>query len=304
MMLKNKRALRYQRFHDFMEQEYHLSPTLYKSSEDLINLGHEYDTFICGSDQIWNTGRYQPDDGFFLNFVPTGKKRIAYAPSFGVDEIEADSVDFIKNSLNSFHALSTRESQGQNIIRKHLERDSEVVLDPTLLLSREQWMEQAAPYPIQAPYILCYFIHYSSQLIDYANHLKKLTGFPIYCIDRNGETFFKKDVIGIYDAGPQEFLTILDNASIVLSTSFHGTAFSINFNKPFISQLRPVKDEKKSGNSRILDLFSRLGISGRVFNQEMFDRSDILTLDYTPVNRLLSREKERSIGFLSTALES
>ncbi|MCL2348353.1 MAG: polysaccharide pyruvyl transferase family protein [Planctomycetaceae bacterium] len=303
VILKKKRALRFQRFRDFMEKEYHLSAGKYKNCEDLRTGTNEYDTFICGSDQIWNTGNYQADDGFFLNFVPDGKKKIAYAPSFGVNDLEEKSVDFVKKSLVSFHALSTRESQGKKIISKYLERDSEVVLDPTFLISREKWMELASPYPINRPYILCYFIHYSPQLIRLANAIKKKTGYPIYCIDRNGETFFRSEVNSIYDAGPREFLTLIDNAAIVLTSSFHGTAFSINFNKPFVTQLRSSKDEKKSVNSRVLDLFARLNISNRVFHDQLMDQTDVLTMDYESVNQELMREREHSTGFLKTALE-
>ena len=302
-VLRNKRALRYRRFCDFLSHACRLSPKRLKTIDDLRDAADDYDTFLCGSDQIWNTGYYQKDDGYFLNFVPPEKKKIAYAPSFGVAELDADATDFVRNSLRSFHAISTRESQGRKIIRGFPGLDSQTVLDPTLLLTRDQWMEQAAPYPgIRPPYILCYF--FSPELKRLANHLKKQTRWPVYFLDLKGESFFRGNVTSVYDAGPREFLTILDNATIVLTTSFHGTAFSINFNKPFVTQLLSERTSRKSVNARSLDLADRLGTSDRFFRTGMLEATDLATMDYAPVNALLSQEREHSMRFLTTALET
>ena len=151
---------RFRRFEAFVAEEMALSPRRYTAFEQLRADPPAYDVYVAGSDQIWNPYIFQDkqfDPPFLLGFVREGR-RIAYAPSLGVPELPEDKAEELRRFLTPFSALSVREKRGQVLLREAAGRDARVVLDPTLLLTGEDWGELAAAPKRQGPYILCYFV--------------------------------------------------------------------------------------------------------------------------------------------------
>jgi hypothetical protein len=301
---------RYQRFESFVKSDMVLSPKFYGTYEALKNDAPEYDVYVCGSDQIWNPLIYKEktyDPAFFSDFARSGKK-VAYAPSFGINEIPADKREELKKYLESFECLSVREKQGEKIIRDISGKDSLTVLDPTLLLKGEEWGVQAAGPVFGEPYILCYFISDARKYSEFVGVLSQKYNLPVVslCGARRVAAQTKHTVL---DAGPREFLGLFRNASMVCTDSFHGTVFSVNFNKQFYCFESSQKAER-TVNSRLYNILEKLGLVSRIFSLDMelndfikqtvSDGSDI---DYIEVERLLGAERELSFKYLKDSLQ-
>ncbi len=197
------------------------------------------DAYICGSDQIWNPyyKKGYNDPGYFLNFVPKGKKRIAYAPSFGCDDIPLEAQKNLKYYLDQFDAVSVREQEGADIIEKYADMKVPVVADPTFLLTREEW-KSIAKIPANTPdkYILCYRFMKNEEMTECMNYLSKTLHLPIITLPLSRVALsdpYKKQ----FEAGPEEFIGLIQNATLICTDSFHATAFSLIMNKPFYTFL-------------------------------------------------------------------
>ena len=162
---------RFRRFEAFVAEEMALSPRRYTAFEQLRADPPAYDVYVAGSDQIWNPYIFQDkqfDPSFLLGFVREGR-RIAYAPSLGVPELPEDKAEELRRFLTPFSALSVREKRGGRFCcGEAAGRDARVVLDPTLLLTGEDWGELAAAPKRQGPYILCYFVSDPGEAVPYA----------------------------------------------------------------------------------------------------------------------------------------
>ena len=231
---------RYDRFEAFVEQNMALSERRYTSFAALRDDPPVYDVYVAGSDQIWNPYIFQDgafDPSFLLAFVKEGR-RIAYAPSLGVPSLPADKAGQLREFLAPFSALSVRERRGQELIAQAAGRQARVVLDPTLLLTGEQWGELAAPPRYKEPYILCYFVSDPGEAAPYALALSQRTGCPI--VQLAGA---RRKIAGaaelVFDAGPREFLGLFRDAAAVVTNSFHGSVFSVQCEKPFFTAMSP-----------------------------------------------------------------
>ena len=189
-----------------------------------------YICFIAGSDQIWNPFYNQLDSRYFLQFAKINK-RISYAASFGVSNIPKDNIKKYKTWLTNIPNLSVREKEGQNIISLTTAKESNLNLDPTLLLNRTEWLKisKKSKYKVKSPYILTYFLDgISDDIKKIIRDLKSKYNCSLINIadlkDKNG-----------YLVGPSEFINLIDNAKIFLTNSFHGVAFAINLKTDFIA---------------------------------------------------------------------
>ena len=255
---------RFQRFEAFVAEEMDLSSRRYTDFRQLREDPPAYDIYVSGSDQIWNPYIFQDkqfDPAFLLDFVREGR-RIAYAPSLGVPQLPEDKAAELKRFLAPFSALSVREKRGQVLVREAAEREAKVVLDPTLLLNGEDWGKLAAAPRHQGPYILCYFVSEPGEAAPYAQALSRRTGWPI--VQLAGA---RKKIDGakelVFDAGPREFLGLFQHAAAVVTNSFHGAAFSLQFKKDFFTSMSP-KERREPTFSRIYSLLSRLGCADRI----------------------------------------
>jgi len=221
---------------------------------------NEFGAFICGSDQIWSPLSAHLSGFKFLNFAPKAK-RIAYAPSFGVSKIPSYNRAFIKKQLTGITDISVRELQGAEMVKELTGRDVPVVLDPTMLHTGEQWrsLYQANTAPADgSDYILCYFFDEPSEEI-----VAKICRFAadkqlqVRVLVASNKAFLEKGAV-LVDAGPMEFLQLIDNARYVFTNSFHGCVFSVLFEKEFIAFGRNHSNAVKQ-TSRIETLLQRIG---------------------------------------------
>ncbi len=298
------RALRarYDRFEAMTRDHLHITKHRYESFEELKQDCPVYDVYLSGSDQIWNpkifpSGRWAP--AFFGAFAQ-GRK-IAYAPSFGIPSVPDHMEQELRDYLDGFSHVAVRERQGQQIVREVTGREVPVVLDPTLLLDRERWGTLAAAPQRQGGYILCYCISKPGALTPYIQRLAAETGLPVVqlCGIR------QKVVPGaecVLDAGPAEFLGWFQNASYVCTNSFHGTVFSVQFQKPFFTTVAP-SEMAAPERSRTYSLLTTLGLTERIIGKG--DTASLLEdIDYEAVNARLGRERAASLAYLQAALEN
>ena len=249
----------------------------------------KYDAVIAGSDQIWNPDLTQKDMAYLLDFVPEDTVKISYAASFGTDRLDEKRAALYKKYLDSFDKLSVREQQGAYIIRKLCGKAAEHTADPTFLLQKEDW-ERFMTAPPYQDYILLYMIKYSDRLFRTAQELAGKTGKQLVFISDSMKR--KKGVRYVRYAAPEEWTGLLYHAACVVTNSFHGTAFSIHFNKRMIVELA---NQEVGKNARITGLLDKLAI-------EYDCRNNIIDLnrdmDWEAVNAALAAWRESSRRFL------
>lgn len=272
---------------------------LYKQKID------EYDAYICGSDQIWNPLIYgdknQPE--YFLDYAPEGKKRIAYVPSIGVSKLPDSCKDEMKQLLLKMTHISIREADGAKIINELTGKNVPVLLDPTLLLTAEEWSGFVANYLIEKPYILCYLFGDLPYINKFVQYLKKETGYKIVTMP-----YHPREMVGnkkvVWDAGPLEFVGLIKNAALVCTDSFHATAFSINQKTPFYSLARFNSNDKNSQNSRIYNILSKFNLQDRLItpNQNFPGKTDFSKIDFSKIEKILNEERKKSFNYLAEAL--
>ncbi len=295
--IAKKRLMRFDSFHD----QYSKVSMPIKSITDLYSKDFEYDIFIVGSDQVWNPNNQINIEPYFLTFAPKGKKKISYASSFGVGSISKENFAKYKKLLGNIDFLSCREKSGVEIIKEITGKQSTHVLDPTLLLSKEEWSIIAVPYEEEEPFILVFVFKNSKYVTDLAYDLQKKTGYKIIRICKN-EMRVESDnkILNIRDAGPREFLGIYQKATIVLTTSFHGSIFSLIFQKPFYS----ITPGRKNNNARQESLLKMFGLEDRLIKEgQPFPKKDKINIDFSTVQRIIEKEKSSSLSFLKNAIE-
>lgn len=242
----------------FRKENYNFTKS-YNSFEDLkAENWDSYDGFVVGSDQVWNTRYTKGEPAFLLSFVPDDKKRFSIASSFAANELPQEYIEQFKFGLEKFNAISVREEEGKNIIRKQLgiDKDVFVCLDPTLLLNGDQWQmitRKGNGLPTQ-PYILYYMWAYAFEPRPYINEVvkyyKEKTGInKVIALEGAPKTniadikYENKESSTI-----KEFIELFANASLVVTSSFHGTAFALNFGRPLISVVPNLTDDNRQSN--------------------------------------------------------
>ena len=293
---QSKRDEKFEQFHrDNTKQS-----ECYRTLDDLKAAKLDYDVIMSGSDQVWNPGIYSSLDPYLLRFGTKEMKRIAYASSFGVSNVPDDVVEYYRESLSDYSAIGVREDKAVDLVKRLSGKDARLVLDPTLLLNREQWMQVAKP--VQLPckkYILIYELANVPYIKQLALHISKETGLPIVRICKNASVEdVEPEITNIIDAGPAEFLSLFDRAEYVVTNSFHGTAFSINFGKNFYTVIPNGKDN----NSRQRSILKLMGCEERlVMEGSSFPK--IIPADTDKISRRLDAERINSLNFLKTAID-
>lgn len=272
----------------FIEENF--SIVYYDGFEQLRNIIPENDYFLVGSDQVWNPSA--PQKEFFLDFNTYGKKRLSYAASFGVLSIGSEHEDYIRRMLSSFSSISVREKSMVPVIRSlDPSLTPEVHIDPTFLVPDDDWRRMySARADVPERYILVYVLYRDNKLNDELARLSKRTGLPVISVQLGTSSVYADK--RIYDCDVKEFLWLIDHAEYVVTSSFHGLAFSIIFHKRFSASVNP------SAPTRLTDLMELLSIENC-----SVDRLDAgFCVDYDAVDRRIEEEKERSFAYLRRAL--
>lgn len=292
-------SLREKKFNDFHLHNTLLSKT-YKSVDQLYKECQNYDVYMSGSDQIWNPYIYSSLDPYFLDFAPEGKRRIAYGSSFGVSSIPEYAKNYYKEHLLKYHAIGVREQNAVEIVHQLCGKKAQWVLDPTMLLDATDWMKVSATPDIALPekYILIYELTTCPYILKLAKYISNIKGMPIIRLCKSVVPEDKDtNITDITDAGPAEFISLFHGASYIVTNSFHGAAFSINFNKQFYV----ITPARKTNNSRQRSILKLFNIENRLL-EENSPLPEIIDISYQNVNNILFSEREKSIKFLTEAI--
>lgn len=284
-------------FKKFIKKHLHLTDKIYESEEELEKDIPEADIYCTGSDQVWNVGWNEKIDyPFFLKFVPEEKKCIAYSASFGKSTLEEWEKEETKTLLQRYSYIAMREKSGVKIL-KDLNIDNAIhVLDPTLLLNKNDWKSLISNKYENRKYVFMYNINHNKKLDEYAIKFAKSKNLPLIYVSYNYHDCFKKGHLKC-NAKVEEFLSLIANAEYVLTDSFHCTAYSINFNK----QLLVAYPEKFS--TRLASIVELTGLTNRVIDNyndlKICDRK----IDYKYANKILEQERKKSIEYLKKSIE-
>jgi hypothetical protein len=292
--------IRYDRTMDFLNHFLYLSETKYENYAQLEKTFRikQYHAVICGSDQIWNPSYKQADDAFYLRFVSEGL-RIAYAGSFGVSNLSDSYITKRKQDFANFDYLSVREDAAIPLVAQMTEKPIYHVLDPTLLLTADQWSNlsmKAAKVELPAQYIIAYFLN---DINNYASYLKKLSviyNIPVVSIGHHLISS-SKNIRQIADAGPLEFLNLLKNANAVVTDSFHGTVFSILFEKQFVC----IPGSRGKMASRLYSMLSQLQLNNNIYETNM---DGLKKTDYTKTLNILAEKRYYSRSFIVNSINN
>jgi hypothetical protein len=295
------KSKRYSAFNSFINKNLKLTKK-YNSKKMLEKSNLKYDVIIAGSDQIWNKNIVgELSDIYTLNFRCSAKK-ISYAASIGdISQIKKNKNEY-KSKLKNISALSVRESDAQQELEKTLKKDIKCVLDPTLLLSKDEWNEyikQAKNKNIKQRYILAYVVEPDEEYVKIVNYLSEKTGLGIIHFDKKNPGF-KNIIKSSFEEGPLEFVNYIKNAEYVVATSFHATVFSIIYNKNFF-----IIPHRKTG-ARVVDLVNKLGVEDRIYYDiDSFQKTDYnKKIQWDKIEKKLKEEREISKKWLINSIEN
>lgn len=292
-----------QLFETFWSGHMCFSEKEFSSLEALSAEVESYDILFAGSDQIWNPNKGHCLDFFFLHFGGPSLKRVAYAASYGVSVLPDALKAQYQTWLSCFDYISVREEDAVSMTAELVDIDVSHVLDPTLLLDSNAWSVVGQSSSLRLPderYLLLYVLKRSQYSIDLADYIAKLMGLKVYQI--NNTLYNRSSNATIFDCvGPAEFIKMFMNASFVVTNSFHGLAFSINFGKPFYSVVKADDPNK----CRMESLAAILMVQDRVLceSARMIDPNvaDIYTED---ASLALASARTESQRFIQCALDS
>lgn len=278
-----------------------------RSYPELYALNDEYDAFVCGSDQIWSPHCY--DDKYFLSFVRNPRKMVAYAPSMGATKIVNPIVkEKMAAHIARFQHLAVREQQGADLIHAMTGQTAHVVLDPTLLMDAAEWDAFASVESTQKirdeEYILCYFLGEADKYMGYVRKLSKKLQIPFYVIPLTRKQKNSKHAVP-FSVGPSEFVSLIRCAKYVCTDSFHGMAFSVNYNIPFSVFKRFQDNDPQNQNSRVLNLLKFLKLENRLADYTKKPNiKDVLSCNFSEANISLKEQRADSMVYLESALAS
>lgn len=292
----------------FLDGNFKMKRLFVKS--DYNSVVEDADLFITGSDQIWNPycGGYNPM--MFLEFAKD-VKRVAYSSSISQPTIPIEVKDRMKKALSKFTHIAVREQKSVELLNQLLDRtDVKLVVDPTYLLSAEEWEKfgnrAVIEFPLPEKYIFCYFVGDKRKDVyeEMVQQVKLYTGIneviTLECYNRkyaygNGRLY--------KDAGPYEWVYLLQHASYICMDSFHATVFALKFQKEFVHTMKNEENEIGSQNTRMHDILNRYNIAYKNYNNAT-DTKWQQIIDYKKVNPIINAEVEDSMNFLKYEIEN
>lgn len=267
---------------------------IYNSQQLPPILNNEFDFFIAGSDQIWNYKfAYRRFNDYFLQFADRNK-RVAVSASFGVGKIEDEWKKRYIDLLTSFAHISVREDAGKKIVKDLIGKEVPVLIDPVMMLNKSEWLKVSKKprVNISNPYVLKYYLGDEKEE-DKIDIWARKNGYEIY-------ELLNKEIPELYSAGPGEFISLISNANLICSDSFHCIAFSIIFAKPFIVYSRIGSEDYMT--SRLDTLLNKFGFEDRWI--DMLPESKYLNCDYSNITALMKKEQAIFIQYLSRVLKN
>lgn len=293
------RGLIFKLFRKIHEKEYELKEKRFcEFCQENLNLNLEKNSkiFLSGSDQVWNpTGSMNPI--YFLNFVSDDSLRASYAASMGVCKVPETKKELFKKYINKFDMVSVRENDVKTCIEDYYDGSIWVNVDPTLLMESNFWEKYMNEVPnMPNKYILVYVLHLPKNINKLLKWLKKATGYQIVLIDGQGlMTHLIKHDVALHNVGPKEFLWLISHSESVVTSSFHGTAFSLIFQKEFYSIVNPASP------SRINNILNVVGLEP--VNESDINFSRNTDIQWHKIKEILKKEREKSVEYIKSVYD-
>lgn len=264
LAIKRKETSEPNKIRQFISERLKKSSRSFKSPTDLANNCPKYDIYLTGSDQVWNTDYLNGDTSFFFSFVCKPSKKVSYASSFGRFSFSGDEAKKWLSNLNDYASVSVRERKAVEIINKYTGINAVEVLDPTLLLNTDYWLKFAGIEEVnRKKFILVYILTYAWNPFPYAEefvrYYEDLLGYEVLVIEP--EAILERNPSWKYlnNPSPEDFVKLFAEASLVITTSFHGLAFSISLKTPFFV----ITKDNNVNDDRIQSLLKNLNLSHR-----------------------------------------
>lgn len=303
---KNKERLEHKKqiFDNFWDTYIKHSEQFYTLDEIRTIQNMPYDVIVAGSDQIWNYIQTRYLDVFFLKFANNfGARKVAYAASFSVESIPTDLHQTYTILIGNMDAISVREDSAIDIVKSCSNVDVVQVLDPTLLFKANEWVDMVSN-PDYMKDIKKVVLIYTLSGSKYIYRLAKKIGTELNAQVVNIKNGFHKvegddGITHLYDVGPREFISLYNRAVYVITDSFHGTAFSLNFNVPFTTLLNPLS----SLNGRALSLLRLSNTMNRmIYDDGSNTYPKTLKMDFAPVNEKIEHWRKLSMEYIETQI--
>lgn len=295
LLLWKCNARRKRAFDDFLFSS--LSVKSY-TVKNILKSNDIYSTFIVGSDQVWNIGLTGNDKSYFLDFAFGAK--YSYAASFGKLVFAQNEMKDIVCALQNFEEISVREHQAVDLVRKNVQRPVIQSIDPVFLLDQSEWFllaSKAKRYRDDKEYVLLYTQGRPVLSLQLAKFIAEREGLKLKVIHGYARNY--PNMFNIKDASIEEFLYLFSHAKHIITTSFHGMAFAIIFNKSFFYE---EKSNPNSADSRLESLANLFGLTNRKVHEKMCLSSFDLSIDYKKINDIIMRERNRSFMYLKKIL--
>ena len=265
-----------------------------------------YDCFITGSDQVWNVAAY--DSVYFLDFVPSDKIKISYAASIARDCLTDEQKEIFRKSLADYKAVSVREKSAEKLLEGLSPVGVQTVLDPALLLSREDWDKVCADRVIEDAYIFCYFLGDNRKERQIAKKFAEEKGLKLVALPHTAGIKLMDRKFGderLYDVSPEQFLALIKHAAYVFTDSFHAVVFSNIYEKQYFVFNRSKRGEM---SSRIVDVTGLFDQQDRFCagkeREKLSYIASLADIDYTKEKPIFEQRKKESIEFLKKNLEA
>lgn len=289
-------------FERFYAQNLIVGKRKYTCIEDLRRVKPDYDGYVIGSDQTWNPFVSNRPEAFYLTFLDDDHKKGSYAPSLPVIDMTEEQRAYLKKHLSRFAYVSCREATGAKELETILNRKVPCVIDPTLLINQSQWEQYEDQHDLEnfGDYILVYFLGDNKKHRELVRHIQHKTGFQVVTIPMSYLEMKDSDWVKV-TVGPDGFLKLIHNAKMVCTDSFHGTMFSINYQKQFYSFCKMKDGEWASNNSRLYDSLALFSLEDRIIKDKTdFDCAG--KINYEDVGKRLVSEREKATDYLRTML--
>lgn len=286
------------KFDEFLKKHIRLTEKC-DNNESLEKVSNEVNTLLVGSDLVWNWEiDSELNEVFFLQFAKKfNGYKASYASSIGSSKIPGELKTKYSKYLEIFDTISVREENAKRLLQPMTDKNIEVVLDPTLLLDSLNW--ERFEEDVNAPdmYILVYLLESSSDIIDIVSHIVKVYNLPIVFFDRFNVYKCKGKCMHL--AGPGQFLTLIKNAQIVITNSFHGAVFSVLYKRQFFCI------PHSSRGSRMIDLLNKLELSNRISrNVNDVEKELHNDIDFETTEKKLQEYRDKSTEYLKRIMEN
>lgn len=285
--------------HRFVRRYIHVTPVRYSRYSDILRSIPKADIYLSGSDQVWNTqnNNHKEDiQAYYLNFVPDGYIKIAYAGSFGKTKLSEEEATEISHYLKRYWAIGVREDSALDLLKKLGIPNGMHVLDPTFLIEPEEWLKFLGNRrPPKPGYLMVYNLNRNKAISKYAREIAERKQLRIVNFADTYE--FVPHAKNRLVNTAMDFINYIAHADYVITDSFHATAYSLSYSKDFIC----VSPPKYA--SRLESILRKTGLRDRIFYDEVDMNVALQPVDYDIVQNILSKEKNRSKEFLIKAID-